>query len=146
RRRLVVALVAFSLGAWPLIHYNIRNRLETFRGNVAYEKTSLADKAAILQGSFDGSLLFGWLVAENGDTPRPHLPHGWIQTLSANVAALAGDRRNSLMFYGFCAALLLAPLAGAGRRVILFAAITMAVGWVEMLLTATAGSSVHHTI
>ena len=44
-------------------------------------------------------------------------------------------------------AVLLAPLArGPALRAILFALIAMAVGWVQMAITANTGGSVHHTI
>jgi hypothetical protein len=63
------------------------------------------------------------------------------------MAERTGNPHHSFLFYGFCAALLLAPLArGAGLRAIVFAMVAMAAAWCQMAFTAGAGGGAHHVI
>ncbi len=146
-RRVAIAVLAFALGALPLILYNIHNPLATFRGNTTWDTSELASKGRLLAATADGNALFGWLNSEDWQTDHPNPPHDALASASAGISALAGHPRHSLLLYGFFLALLLAPLArGPARRAILFALIAMAVAWVQMAVTANAGGSVHHAI
>jgi hypothetical protein len=146
-RRLAVALVAFGLGASPLLAYNVRHHWTTFAGNFHPDTKELGVKVHILRETAQGSGLFGWLTAEDWQTPHPHPPVGKLQRLSADISALAGHPRRHLLLVGFLLSLLLAPLAGAAAiRAILFALITMGAAWAQMAITANAGGSLHHTI
>jgi 4-amino-4-deoxy-L-arabinose transferase-like glycosyltransferase len=146
-RRLAVAAAAFALGALPLIVYNVNSRLGTFQGTVAYDSSELPRKFLAMTVTFDGSGLFGWLTAEDSNTPQPHAPKGWLETASAKLASWAGNPSKGLLLYAFGAALLLAPLArGPDLRAIGFALIAMAVAWCQMLFTSMAGAAMHHTI
>jgi hypothetical protein len=146
-RRLVVAILALALGAMPLIVYNARSGLGTFHGTATFDANDIPGKARALRGTLSGSALFGWLTAENWQTRSPHAPRGWLQQASASIAERAGNPRHSLLFFAFCAALLLAPLArGAGLRAIVFAMVAMAVAWCQMAFTAGAGGGAHHVI
>jgi len=146
-RRLGVAAAGFALGALPLIVYNVDTGLGTFQGTVVYEANRLPTKVFEMTATFNGSGLFGWMTANERNTPRPHAPQGWFENASANLASVAGNPHESLLLYAFGAALLLAPLArGPDLRAIGFALITMAVAWCQMLFTANAGAAIHHTI
>jgi 4-amino-4-deoxy-L-arabinose transferase-like glycosyltransferase len=146
-RRIAIAVLAFALGALPLIVYNIEKPLATFRGNTSWDTSDLAGKGRLLASTATGGALFGWLNNEGWQTRNPHLPQGPLQTASARISALAGQPRRSLLLYAFGLALLLAPLArGAALRAILFALLAMAIAWVQMAITANAGGSVHHAI
>jgi 4-amino-4-deoxy-L-arabinose transferase-like glycosyltransferase len=146
-RRVAIAVLAFALGALPLIVYNIEKPLATFRGNASWDTTELAQKGRLLAATVDGGGLFGWLNMEGWQTKNPHLPHGALEAASARISALAGHPRHSLLLYAFVLALLLVPLArGHALRAILFALLAMAIGWAQMAVTANAGGSVHHAI
>ena len=146
-RRLILAIVAFALGAFPLLMYNFDSSLGTFQGTVAYDSSKLSKKTFILANTLSGSILFGWMTAEDRDTPQPHLPYNWLESASAKLASMAGNPRESLSYYLFWVGVLLALLArGADLRAICFAAIAMAITWCQMLYTAGAGAAVHHTI
>ena len=147
RRRVALAVTAFILGAFPLLLYNSGHHWVTFAGNFHRDTSELAGKARMLRDTAEGRGLFGWMTAEDWQTPHPHLPNGPIERASADISALAGHPRRHLLLYAFVLALLLTPLAGRnGIRAIAFALITMAVTWIQMAITANAGGSVHHTI
>ena len=146
-RRVAIAVVAFCLGALPLILYNIHNPLATFRGNTSWDTRDLVGKARLLANTADGHALFGWLANEDWQTDHPRPPRGALEAASARISALAGHPRHSLLLYAFYLALLLTPLArGPALRAILFALVAMAVAWAQMAVTVNAGGSVHHTI
>jgi len=146
-RRVAISALAFSLGALPLIVYNYKQNLATFRGNVSYETRDIPGKAGLLLATADSRGLFSWLTFEDWQTHAPRPPRGVIQTASARISALAGHPRHNLTVWAFCLALLLAPLArGNALRAILFALIAMLVAWLQMAVTVNAGGSVHHAI
>jgi Dolichyl-phosphate-mannose-protein mannosyltransferase len=146
-RRLGLATLCLGLGALPLVLYNIHTRGGTLRGNAVYRTASLRLKAQTLVSTLDGSGLFEYMVPEDWQTPHPREASGWPQRASAELSAFAGHPRRSLLLYAFCAALLLMPLArGAALRALVFALVAMTVAWLEMALTASAGTGLHHTI
>ncbi|HEY2012343.1 MAG TPA: glycosyltransferase family 39 protein, partial [Bryobacteraceae bacterium] len=146
RRRVGVALLAFTLGALPLLIYNAKNHWGTFHGNLTRDTAGIPGKARFLMES-ENRGLFGWLTAVNWQTPEPHVPHGALETASARISAVAGEPHNFPLLYAFGLALLLTPLAGRnGIRAILFALITMAVAWIQMAINANTGGSIHHTV
>ena len=146
-RRAGVAVLALLLGASPLIWYNLHTRGATLRETATADTAGLSHKVLLLRLTANGSGLFGTLNNEDYQTPRPHAPRNWLERTSAAIASLLGHPRESLLPWAFAAALLLAPLSrGPDLRLILFALITMAVAWGQMVFTARAGGSVHHTI
>ena len=146
-RRVAISALAFSLGALPLIIYNYKQNLATFRSNISYETGDIPGKAQLLLATADSRGLFSWLANEDWQTRNPRPPKGLIQTASARISALAGRPRHNLTLWAFCLALLLAPLArGNPLRTILFSLIAMLVAWLQMAVTVNAGGSVHHAI
>ncbi len=146
-RRLAIVILSLAAGALPLIVYNVRSGMATFRGTAVFDASDIRGKARALEGSLNGSVLFGWLVAENWQIPQPHEPRGWQERASTAVAKWAGHPRQSLLPYALAAALLLAPLAGgAALRAIVLAAVAMAVAWFQMAFTAGAGGGAHHVL
>jgi hypothetical protein len=147
RKRLAIATLGFTLGALPLVVYNLENQWETFRGNVQLDTRDIPGKARMLMETAKGDGLFGWMFDEGWQTPHPHAPRGLAQKAGAGISSLAGHPRKHSLFYAFLLALLLAPLArGNALRAILFALIAMAVAWVQMATNANTGGGVHHTI
>jgi 4-amino-4-deoxy-L-arabinose transferase-like glycosyltransferase len=145
-RRAAISVVCFSLGALPLMVYNMNNQFATFRGQ-GFDTADIAGKASILMNTVRGTPLYGFMVDEDWQAASPHAPETVLQKASFAASELAGRPRQSLLLYAFALALLVAPLArGGALRAILFALIVMAVQWFQMAITVGAGASVHHTI
>lgn len=146
-RRVGIAICGFTLGASPFLIYNLTHRFATLRENSARDTSDLAGRSRLLQNTLSGQAMFGWLIEEDQGTPLPHPPSNLLEKLSDDISSLAGHPRHSLMLYGLLLGLVLTPLArGADLRAILFAAVAMAVAWIQMATTANAGGSVHHII
>jgi hypothetical protein len=141
-----IAVLAFCLGALPLIVYNYKTDLGTFKGN-QYNTDDLRGKARLLLNTGNGSALAGWLVAEDWQTPQQRTAKTLLQKSSVAISDTFGRPRKNLFVYAFVLALLLAPFAGPNeRRAVAFAVITMIVQWFQMAITVDAGGSVHHSI
>lgn len=146
-RRIGLVVLAFLVGALPLIVFNAGHHWSTFHGNFRLDLTDVAPKARLLALTAAGPGLFGWLVNEDWQAPTPHGPRTAIEAASFRVSSLAARPRHNLMVYAFALALLLAPLArGTALRAILFALIALVVAWLQMAVNANTGGSVHHTI
>jgi 4-amino-4-deoxy-L-arabinose transferase-like glycosyltransferase len=146
-RVILVAVAALSLGALPLILYNAHTHLDTFRGNTRRDVSDLPNKASMLLHTLNGQALFGYLTAEDFQTPSPHPVSGALESAAASIASVAHDPRESWMGWALALAILLTPLAGAAAiRANAFALIAMLVAWVEMATTKGTGGSVHHSI
>lgn len=146
-RRAGVAVLAFCIGALPLILYNVENSGITFRSNFKRETDRFPVKAQMFVDTVRGSGLLGYLTDEDWQTPAPHAPSNFLEKASTGLSDRLKEPRNNLMFYGLLAAVLLAPFAGrAAFRLVLFCVVAMAIAWVQMAITAGAGGSVHHTM
>lgn len=143
RQRLGIAILSFVVGALPLILFNAQNHWETFGGNFKRDFSDLAGKSRMLANTVGGQGLFGYMTAEDQDTPRPHPPGGLVRSISE----MAGHPRYNLMLYAFLLAVLLIVVArGAALRSLLAALVAMGLAWIQMAITAGAGGSVHHTV
>ena len=146
-RRAVISLTALTLGALPLVVYNVHTKLATLRENTQWDTSELSKKARILQETARGGALLGYFNAEDRDTPAPKQPVSLLQKASAAVARLDGDASSGWMLYAFFAAVLLSPLAGwNGIRAVAFLLIAIAVAWIQMAANPHTGGSAHHTI
>ena len=79
RRSVAIAVLAFVLGAFPLLVYNAGHHWVTFAGNFHRDTSELAGKARMLRDTAEGRGLFGWMTAEDWQTPHPHPPNGPIE-------------------------------------------------------------------
>lgn len=146
-RRAVIAVLAFSLGALPLIIFNVNTGFETFRKNTEQDTIPISAKAEYLWTASRGGALFGYLVPDDWQTPKPHQPSGSLERAAAFVSREAGHPRRTAFVFVFIAALLAAPFAGRrGIKAIAFCLLTLAVAWFEMAFNANTGGSIHHTI
>lgn len=147
-----VAVAAFALGSFPLLWYNVNHGFDTFRSNAAWSADDLPGRARCLRSSLDGSVLFGWLVAEDAATPTPRQPQTLLSKCSAALSAATGKPRRNLEVYAFFLALFLFVLLIFSEgwkgpvRVLAFTLVFGTVGWLQMALTRGAGGSVHHTV
>ena len=146
-RNLAVAALAFSVGAAPLIYYNVVEPLTTLRSNANWDASNIHGKALLLVNTLSGQALFGFINNEN-PAGHPTVPATAIERISLRLSDLSGGPQNGLMGYALLGALLLLPWLWStpARRPILFAFITMAIAWVQMLLGHNVGGGVHHTI
>ena len=151
-RRLAVAFFSFALGAFPLILYNARHGLETFRSNTAFDAGDLPGRARLLRYTLEGSALFGWLTADDSEAAARRQPRTAMEKASAFVSDATGHPRSGPGFYAFLAALALLPWLARRNgwngpvRAIAFALVFLAVAWLVMALTRGAGGGVHHVI
>jgi hypothetical protein len=147
RRRVAIALLAFILGAFPLLRFNLKSHWSTFRGNFTHDAFFYRKLPALLY-TLDGRGLFGWMMPfPNQPAPSPHAPDSLPAAISANISSVAGHPTHDWMLYALGAAILLTPLArGRELRTILFCLVVLVGGWLQMAITAGAGAAVHHTI
>jgi len=146
-RRLAIAAAAFLAGALPVTLSCVHDHFAAFRDNAGRTLDELPVKIVILERTVDGEGLFGYMFAEDDQTPTPRAAASWPERLSYGVAERFGHPRRSLQLWACLLALALAPLArGRDLRAILFALVAMAVAWIQMATTRGAGGSVHHTI
>jgi 4-amino-4-deoxy-L-arabinose transferase-like glycosyltransferase len=147
-RNLAVALLAFVIGSAPLIRFNQRRHLETFRANMSLSTESLGQKAEVLRTTLNGAALFGYVVYEDSADP-PKEPVSPLERASILLSNFSGKPRTNYLPAAFVIALLAAPLWWrdlAARRAILFSLVFMAVAWVQMIWTRGAGGSAHHVV
>lgn len=146
-RRLLISAGAFTLGALPLIGFNVDKPLATLRENTGWETRDVPTKMHIAVETVRGAALLGWLNAPDQETPIPHRPTGAIEKLSAGISSVAGTRPANWTLAALIAALLLAPLAGMiALRTSIFFVMAIAIAWAQMAISPHAGGSVHHTI
>jgi 4-amino-4-deoxy-L-arabinose transferase-like glycosyltransferase len=147
-RSLAVALLAFVIGAAPLIRFNQRRHLETFLANTSLSTESFSQKAEVLRTTLDGAALFGYVVYEDS-ADRPKEPGSPLERASILLSQFSGKPRTNYLLAAFVIALLAAPLwwrDWAARRAILFSLVFMVVAWVQMIWTQGAGSAAHHVV
>jgi len=143
----VVGVAAFSMGALPLILFNVENGYPTLRSNTHFSTVGFHQKVEILKNTAEGSVWLGNVVSEPAQSPR--IPRtqvgGWAVALHDRV----GDHRSDYLPYAFAAGLFLVPLLlilrrHQGLRLLLFSLIVMCVAWLQMALTEGAGTGGHH--
>ncbi len=146
-RRLAIAALAVFAGALPVALSSLHDHFAALRENAGRTVADVPVKITILQRTINGEGLFGFMFAEDGQTPAPHAAANLAERLSAEISERFGHPRRSLQLYACLLALALAPLArGRDLRAILFALVAMTAAWIQMATTPTAGGSVHHTI
>ena len=146
-RNILTAILGFGVGASPFLIYNFTHHFGSVGENSGRDFTDIAGRARLLENTLNGQGMFGWLVEEDSALPRPHNPETPLEQFSAGISTIARHPRHNLAVYGFILALLVAPFArGHSLRAILFAAIAMAIAWLQMATTANAGGTIHHII
>jgi hypothetical protein len=145
-RAAAIATVSFLLGATPLVLYNARSGLKTFRGNAKIAWSEVAPKWVQVKSTLDGSALFGYLVREEWEplsvAPSPGTPADWSLALRNR----AGEQRQTWGYAAFFLAAAAIPLWWTRRRAVLFGLIYLAVAWLLMAATHDAGGSAHHVV
>jgi len=146
-RNLAIATAAFALGALPLIIYNARQKLITFRSNTVWSSEGIAGKAQLVRYVLQGNALFGMMTREPWELPM-RAPATTAEKATISIALAAGMPRRSLMGYLAVASILLLPLVWRtpARTTALFVLICGAVAWCEMAFGKGTGGGAHHTV
>jgi 4-amino-4-deoxy-L-arabinose transferase-like glycosyltransferase len=147
RRNLAVAVVSLLIGAAPLVSFNIKRRLETFRGNARFSSEDVGGKATVLWRTLAGGSLFGYLV--RNEPPPVHAPSGnEMEALSVRLSEAFGQTQAGLLPFACILALALLPWLWPtpARKPMLFALIFMVVVWLQMAFTKGAGEGAHHVV
>ncbi len=147
RRRLVIAAGAFLAGALPLIYFNVTEGFPTFRGK-HYTTEDLGQNLAIMKNTLAGNAVGGFLI-DYGSPPRvPVVPDGPVEAASLWLARVSRNPQRTLFPWLLAAALLAALLSLRRPRARLLGLLATAflAAWLQMLFTANAGGSAHHTV
>ncbi len=145
RRNVIIAGAAFAVAAAPLIRYNASHPLATFGRNARYSTEDFANKVRVLEASFDGHALLGYLAPDRPADP-PGVPAGAIERLSVRLSDATGGKWRGYGWWALLAAMLLLPFAGRLRRAGLFALIFCTVVWLQMALNRGTGGGTHHVV
>jgi hypothetical protein len=147
KRRIAEAALAFLAGASPLIVYNLQSRNETVRSTAHFSFEHLPLKVHELDLALNGSGLFGFLAAREGEgQPKPAIPAE--ARFTTWVHDRFGDHHSDLFPLAVGLALLAAPLwwRTPARKPALFAIVFSTVTFAFMAITRDAGEAVHHAI
>lgn len=139
-RNLRLAAAFFCLGALPFLLYNVRSRGGTAHATgLSFSAAEIGGKLRFLGWTLDGSTMFGYAVRDGAPVLEARNP---LECASVWISNVTREPRAGLTKWALIAALLLAPFVRAVR----FAAIFMAVAWIQMAVTIGAGGASHHTI
>jgi len=146
-RNMAVATAAFALGASPLIIYNTRHKLNTFRTNTVWSTEGIADKARLVRYVLEGNALSGSMTRDPWEGPLRE-PSTAVEKTVVSIALAANLPLRSLMGYLALASVLLLPFVWRtpARDAALFILICGAVAWCQMAFVKNTGGAAHHTI
>jgi 4-amino-4-deoxy-L-arabinose transferase-like glycosyltransferase len=144
-RNIGLACVSVTIGALPLLIYNISDPLATLSGNVRSAREPLTHKVEILKRTVDGSVLFGFLNASPLNTSIEPPAPGTLPPVTRSISeAMHHPTRN---FVWFALALSLPFLfLRKSRKPVLFGWLVAIGTWLPMLPTAGTGTAAHHAI
>jgi 4-amino-4-deoxy-L-arabinose transferase-like glycosyltransferase len=143
RRQVTVAAACLLVGALPLVTYNIGSGFRTFRDR-EYSLRDLDLKVSALRKSLEGDILFGYMTRPEWQTAASGASNA-LERTSLRISDSMGQRRKGLGLWILLLAAALGFGAAGKRRVLAFLLIVVAVAWLQMLVTADAGTSAHHT-
>ncbi|HYP07516.1 MAG TPA: glycosyltransferase family 39 protein [Bryobacteraceae bacterium] len=146
-RNVAVATGSLAVGAMPLIVYNVKYPLATFRQSSWSWQENVGQKARAFVITLQGGGLLGSIVREEWDGPVRE-PDDAIKRAWVSTARAAGMPRTNGYAHLAGLALALAPFVwrSTAARAVLFVLIYCAVAWVQMAFTVGAGGSTHHTV
>jgi hypothetical protein len=140
-----IAVLAFCVGALPLIIYNVRHQWITFRSNTSWSTEEVAQKRNLVWATLNGSALFGSIVRDEWEGPLRQ-PQTTPEQALFRVNEAAGTPRENLHGYLLIASLLMLPFVREVWRPAVFVLVFGTVLWLQMAFTKGAGTGAHHTI
>jgi 4-amino-4-deoxy-L-arabinose transferase-like glycosyltransferase len=145
-RALPIAIAAFALGSLPLIIFNIRHKLVTFRENTHWAWQGFAGKANLLRLTVEGDAIMYAFLRPPFDLPLRE-PQTAVERAFVKFSDLFGNRRRSFMGYALVASVAAAFLFMRQLwKPVTFSLLFVGVTWAQMLPLANGGTSPHHTI
>jgi Dolichyl-phosphate-mannose-protein mannosyltransferase len=149
RRAAGVGLLAFGIGAWPLIWFNIERRGETFHGTAVYSTAAFGYKLSLAAKSLAGGGLYRYLAREDFDGAAPLEADDLPARAAEQISRLFRHCRYGLL-PALLASLVLIPFWWRARvpsvGAVLFALVCSLLIFLAMALNAGTGWSVHHTV
>jgi 4-amino-4-deoxy-L-arabinose transferase-like glycosyltransferase len=144
-KRLASALIAFCIGAAPLLIYNFKHHGETFRGNTKLSFAEVGPKFTWLRIAMNDQALENFFVDRS--LTRPPAPSGAslsiLTGLTSHFHNASSGRFLFFCFLGFMGLLLARP---SKRRVIAWLALAVTIAWLQAAMTQNAGASIHHIV
>ncbi len=146
-RRLTIAALSLTVGAFPLLWYNVQQDGITFRGNAKFSREDFNQKLLALKTSADSSAFFGYMVPAT-DLNELRNADTMARRASVALSKTIGSPRTGFTIYAFVLAFLMLPLLweSPARRPMLFSLVLMLVIWLQMAITKGAGTGVHHVV
>lgn len=145
-----LAAGGLTLGALPLIAYNLVSGFDTFRSNSTFALSQFPSRLHALKVTWDGEILFDFLAHAPWAPGNFRAPHTALFRVSEAVHSLVGIRYHyyNALEPAFLLGLLLIPLLfrTRARKPMLFCLIVMAVAWLQMAFTKDAGLGAHHVV
>jgi hypothetical protein len=149
-RNLGMACAGLLLGALPLVAYNLASNFNTFRSNSTFLRSQFPSRIHALQITWDGQILFEYMVHAPWAPGNPHDPDSALFDLSKEVHSVAGSRYHfhNELEPAFWVAIALLPLLWftRARKTMLFCLIATAVAWLQMAFTKDTGLGAHHVV
>jgi Dolichyl-phosphate-mannose-protein mannosyltransferase len=144
---LAISILAFLVGCAPLVRYNLRHPLETFRANAGYSAGDIPGRIFLLRMTLAGRALFGYIPRDDA-AGHPRAAQTALERGSVWLSDKTGGQESSLFPWAMAAALLLTPWLWftPARRPLAFSLIAMLIAFAQMLFAKGAGGSVHHII
>ena len=146
-RPLIIAGLSITIGAFPLLWYNVQQDGVTFRGNAKFSHQDLGQKLAALKKTADGSALFGYMVPAS-DIRDVRNAGTVLQRASVELSHATGRPQKNLTVHAFALALLILPFLWRtpARKPMLFSLLLMVGTWLQMAVTIGAGTGAHHAV
>lgn len=144
-KRMASAMIAFCIGAAPLLIYNFKHHGETFSGNTKLSFAEIGPKFTWLRIAMNDQALENFFVDRS--LVRSAVPSS---ALLSTLTGVTSHFRNasSGRFLSFCflclAGLLLAR--PCKRKVIAWLALAVIIAWLQAAMTQNAGASIHHIV
>jgi hypothetical protein len=146
-RRLAIAGLSLTIGAFPLFWYNVQQSGITFRGNARFSREDIGQKLLALKTAADGSAFFGYMVPAT-DMKELRNAGTMLQRASVALSQTTGNPHTGFTAYAFLLSFLMLPLlwGSPSRKPMLFSLVVMLVIWLQMAITKGAGTGVHHVV
>jgi len=142
-----LAVLAFLIGASPLVWFNLDRAGETATANTRFTAEGLGTKLRAAEDTVNGSTLFGYMVYTSAPAAG-HAQGTILGKVAARIGRVFGNHRKNGMIPAYALGLIcfVICLRSPRRRILLFLLITTAVAWAQMALTKGTGGASHHVI
>lgn len=139
---LAKCLVAFLLGASPLLIYSLNNPTAVVRMVRPPDfRTALAQNSIQFQSALEGSAVFGYITGEDFDA-NPQTVSG----LSAKLHDIFGERRKGFLALALVLSVLFIPLAWKRYANVILATLAFLIVSAFSMLWTGGGGSAHHMV